>query len=69
MTGKVYDLDGGQRAHTPQPPVADFWFAQLDVRLGRIEYMVARLEWQMMIIACVAFVLLALEILQAVRGS
>jgi hypothetical protein len=68
MKGKVYDIDGTKRPDVP-PPVADFWFAQLDVRLGRIEFMVARLEWQMVLIACGAFALLAMEVIQAVRGA
>ncbi len=67
MTGKVFDLEGRAKTVTP-PPVSDFWFAQLDVRLGRIEFMVARLEWQILLIARGAFGLLILEIVQALRG-
>ena len=55
MVNKVVDLEGKPRPDLP-PPVSDFWFAQLDVRLGRIEFMVARLEWQILLIACGAFV-------------
>lgn len=68
MTGKIVDLDGRPQKGPHPPPVSDFWFAQLDVRLGRIEFMVARLEWQILLIACGAFGLLVLEIVQAVRG-
>ena len=67
MTGKVVDLEGRPKIAPHPPPVSDFWFAQLDVRLGRIEFMVARLEWQILLIACGAFGLLVLEIVQAVR--
>jgi hypothetical protein len=68
MTRNVVDLEGRTK-NLPHPSLAsDFWFAQLDVRLGRIEFMVARLEWQILLIACGAFGLLVLEIVQAVRG-
>lgn len=68
MTSKIVDLEGRSKTAPHPPPVSDFWFAQLDVRLGRIEFMVARLEWQILLIACGAFGLLVLEIVQAVRG-
>lgn len=64
MSNNVVDLDGQKRDHPP-PPVTDFWFAQLDQRLQRIEQMVDRLEWQFWIIACGAFGVLVLEIVQA----
>ena len=68
MTRNGVDLEGRTK-NLPHPsPDSDFWFAQLDVRLGRIEFMVARLEWQILLIACGAFGLLVLEIVQAVRG-
>ena len=66
MKGKVVDLEG--QAHRP-PPVTDFWFAQLDQRLQRIEQMVDRLEWQFWIIACGAFGVLVLEIVQALSRA
>lgn len=68
MTIKVVDLEGRSKKAPHPPPVSDFWFAKLDVRLGRIEFMVARLEWQILLIACGAFGLLVLEIVQAIRG-
>ena len=67
MAGKVVDLEGRSKPVLQPPSVSDFWFAQLDVRLGRIEVMVARLERQILLIACGAFGLLVLEIVQAVR--
>ncbi len=63
MTGKVVDLEGRPRA-TPAP-LSDFWFAQLDVRLGKIEFVVGRLERQIWIIVCGAFALLAIEVVKA----
>ncbi|MEL6641736.1 MAG: hypothetical protein AAFP98_10555 [Pseudomonadota bacterium] len=66
MTRKVVPLD--PQEHRP-PPVTDFWFAQLDQRLQRIEHMVDRLEWQFWIIACGAFGVLVLEIVQALSAA
>lgn len=68
MTHNVVDLEGRQKPQNV-PPAPDFWFAQLDVRLGRIEFMVSRLEWLILAIACGSFGLLVLEIILAVRGS
>lgn len=67
MTGKVVDLPQGDR-RKPPPPVSDFWFAQLDVRLGKIEFLMARLEWQIALIVCGAFGVLILEIVKAVAA-
>ncbi len=58
MATKVVGLDGTPRA----AQVSDFWFAQLDVRLGKIEAVINRLERQVWIIACGAAVLLGIEI-------
>ncbi len=68
MSNNVVDLDGQPRER-PAPPVTDFWFAQLDQRLQRIEQMVDRLEWQFWIIACGAFGVLVLEIVQALSRA
>lgn len=68
MSNKVVDMEG--RPQEPRtPPVSDFWFAQLDHRLRKIEFMVTRLEWQFLIIACGAFGLLVLEIVRAVSSG
>ncbi len=67
MPDNVVDLKAKGRVNT-RPPVSDFWFAQLDVRLGKIEFMVARLEWQIWIIVCAAFALMVLEIVNAVSA-
>lgn len=66
MTHNVVDLD--RRKPKIPPPVPDVWFTRLDARLGRIETMVARLSWQILVIACGGFGLLVLEIIQAVQG-
>ncbi|MCO4841477.1 MAG: hypothetical protein KC439_01030 [Yoonia sp.] len=68
MTGKVVDLPPKNRPQVP-PPVSDFWFAQLDVRLGKIEFMVSRLEWQIGLIVCGGFGLLVFEIVKAIAAK
>lgn len=67
MDNKVVDLKGKPHGK-PTPPVSDFWFAQVDVRLGRIEFMVTRLEWQIWFIVCGCFGLLIFEIVKALSG-
>ncbi len=67
MDNKVVDLKGQPR-QPAQPPVSDFWFAQVDVRLGRIEFMVSRLEWQIWLIVCGCAGLLVFEIVKALSG-
>lgn len=67
MTGKVVDLKGRPKG-VNHPPVSDFWFAQVDVRLGRIETMVTRLEWQLWLVFCGLAGLLILEIVKALSG-
>ena len=67
MDNKIVDLKGHPRKDT-QPPVSDFWFAQVDVRLGRIEFMVSRLEWQIWLIVCGCAGLLVFEIVKALSG-
>ncbi|SFR41637.1 hypothetical protein SAMN04488005_1672 [Yoonia tamlensis] len=64
MDHKVVDLQG--QPH--RPPVSDFWFAQVDLRLGRIETMITRLEWQIWLIVCGCFGLLVFEIVKALSG-
>ena len=67
MPGKVVDLKGKPHREV-KPPVSDFWFAQVDVRLGRIEFMVARLERQIWAVVCGCFGLLVFEIVKALSG-
>lgn len=68
MEPKVVEIDGKPRREGP-PPVSDFWFAQVDVRLGRIEFMVTRLEWQIWLIVCGCAGLLVFEIVKALSGA
>ncbi|ARU01025.1 hypothetical protein [Yoonia vestfoldensis] len=63
MDDKVITLRGQRRA--PPPPASDFWFAQVDLRLGRIESTVARLAWHIWIAVCTGAALLVLEIVKA----
>ena len=67
MGRNVVDLQGKPRPE-PSPPVTDYWFAQVDVRLGRIEIMVSRLEWQIWLIVCGCAGLLVFEIVKALSG-
>jgi hypothetical protein len=67
MDNKIVDMKGKPRQST-QPPVSDFWFAQVDVRLGRIELMVSRLELQIWFIVCGCAGLLVFEIVKALGG-
>jgi hypothetical protein len=67
MVNKVVDLPGSDLSRRPAP-ISDFWFAQLDVRLGRIEFMVSRLEWQIWMIVCGGFGLLVYEIVKALAA-
>lgn len=68
MDNKIVDMKGKPRQVT-QPPVSDFWFAQVDVRLGRIEFMVSRLEWQIWLIVGGCAGLLVFEVIKALSGS
>jgi hypothetical protein len=68
MTPKVVDLQGKPRPSDPAP-VSHFWFAQVDVRLGRIEFIVTRLERQVWMIVCGLAAMLILEIVKALSGS
>lgn len=68
MPGKVVDHPSKDNPRRPAP-VSDFWFAQLDVRLGRIEFMVSRLEWQIWMIVCGGFGMLIYEIVKAIAAD
>lgn len=67
MENKVVDMPNKDLSRRPAP-VSDFWFAQLDVRLGRIEFMVSRLEWQIWMLVCGGFGLLVYEIVKALAA-
>ncbi len=68
MERNVVEMDGKPHVQSP-PPVTDFWFAQVDVRLGRIEFMVTRLEWQIWMIVCGCAGLLLFEIVKVLSGA
>lgn len=65
MSKKVVDLHS--RRHVP-PPATDFWFAQVDNRLGRIEMMVKKLEWQVMLVVCICGGVFILELISIFKG-
>ena len=67
MSNKIVDMQGQPRGM--EPPVSHFWFAQVDVRLGRIEFMVTRLERQIWVIVCGLAGLLIFEIVKVLSGS
>ena len=67
MPPNVVEMDGKPIRKEP-PPVSDFWFALVDVRLGRIEFIVARLEWQIWLVVCGCAGLLVFEIVKALSG-
>lgn len=60
---KVVDMAGKPQTQVP-PPVTDFWFAQVDTRLSRIEMMVRRLEWHIWAIFCGLCAVLVLSIVE-----
>ncbi|PUB13134.1 hypothetical protein DFP92_10855 [Yoonia sediminilitoris] len=65
---KVVDLTGKPRPQD-SPPASHFWFAQVDLRLGQIESVVTRLEWQVWIIVCACGSLLVFEIVEILSRS
>jgi len=65
MSKKIVDLNS--RRYVP-PPATDFWFAQVDNRLGRIEMMVKKLEWQVMLVVCVCAGGFVLELISIFKG-
>lgn len=65
---RVVEMDG-QRHVRASYPVTDFWFAQVDLRLSKIELMVRRLEWQIWLIVCGAAAMLILEIVQVLQAG
>lgn len=68
MDNKIVDISGRPRPESP-PRVSDFWFAQVDVRLGRIEFMVTRLEWQIWLVVCGCAGILVFEIVSVLSRS
>ena len=68
MQDKIVQLtDKAGRAKAP--PVTDFWFARVDLRLGQIERMVRRLEWQVWVLVCASAAMLLIEVLRILSTS
>ena len=68
MDPKVIDI--ATRPRTVPPPVPDFWFAQVDHRLGRIETMVLHLERLVLLLVCGSAALVVFEIVNVLsRGA
>ncbi|WP_322892655.1 MULTISPECIES: hypothetical protein [unclassified Yoonia] len=67
MDNKIIALRGTPRP--PPPPASDFWFAHVDLRLGKIETIIARLAWQIWIVVCGSAALLIIEIVTAFSGG
>lgn len=65
MKAEIVDLEGREIRRDGGHPVSDFWFAQVDLRLTRIETMVERVERQIWMMVYAAGALLAIEGLRA----
>ncbi len=63
MKDNIVDIGSKLRPGTPLP-VTDFWFAQVDARLTRIEMIISRLEWQILMVVCGTAALLLFEVVQ-----
>ncbi len=63
MKDNIVDIATKSRP-VAQLPVTDFWFAQVDARLTRIEVIIRRLEWQILMLVCGAAALLLFEVFQ-----
>lgn len=63
MNENVVDLAVRSRL-AASVPVTDFWFAQVDARLSRIERIIRRLEWQVIMMISGIAALLLIEILR-----
>ncbi|SLN54508.1 hypothetical protein [Roseisalinus antarcticus] len=50
-------------------PVTDFWFAQVDLRLTKIDTMIERLERQIWLLVYAAGAILVIEGLRALFGA
>ena len=67
MNKNIVDLDPQRRHH--QKPATDLWFAQLDVRLSKIEFAIARLEKQVWLLVCAIFATVAAEVFRFLMGG
>ena len=69
MQDNVVEIPSRDRRRAAPPQVPDFWFAQVDMRLSRIEMMVNRLEWQIWLIVCGAAGLFVLELIKILKAG
>lgn len=67
MSNKIVDLDPARGP--AQRPATDFWFAQLDVRLSKIEFVIARLEKQVWLIVCAIFATVITEVFRLLMSG
>jgi len=64
MKPDIVDIENRRPA-----PVSDFWFAQVDLRLSKIEGMIERLERQVWTFIYAAGALVVIEALRALIGA
>lgn len=58
MKGEVVDMESRREL---RGPVGDFWLAQVEMRLDKIDYVVSRLERQLWGIGCACVALVVLQ--------
>lgn len=58
MKGEVVDMETRREL---RGPVSDFWLAQVEMRLDKIDYVVSRLERQLWAIGCASAALVLLQ--------
>ena len=61
--GDVVDLKPREES-----PATDFWFAQLDLRLGRIETVITRLARQVWLVMCAVLALTLATLVSQIAG-
>ena len=64
MKPEVVEMEAKRPHHVP-----DLWFAQVDLRLSKIEDMVARLERQVWTFVYAAGALVVIEVFRALIGA
>lgn len=69
MQDNVVEIPSREHRRPIPAQVPDFWFAQVDMRLSRIELMVNRLEWQIWLIVCGAAGLFVIELIKILKSG
>lgn len=59
MKADVVEMDA---ARNGRGAVSDFWLAQVEMRLDKIDYVVSRLERQLWIAACSGLAMVAIQV-------